>query len=613
MSIAIGLPLRAALGFSAGLALSASAALQEPNDEERQALEEIVVTASVRVTAGGAQDLKFARHEIGGGRIPHPEAITAEGLLGEHDLTLPGADACDQLLCLVGEAKVADLPTLPYARYLIELGFASNISQATWKRDPLNLIAVVDKSGSMAGEPLALVKRSLAGLLGSLREGDQLSIVLYGDRSHVHLPPTRASIATLPRMERAVALIASEGSTNMEEGLEVGYELARQTQKTFDGITRVALFTDERPNVGVTDAGSFIGMAREASLQGIGLTTIGVGVQFDSGLATALSSTRGGNLFFLDTPAAADALFTDELDYMVSELAHDLVVTLRPADGFKIAGVYGVPGEVLGWHDESSVTITVPTLFLSRQGGGLFVSLAPADPVADLPARPMPAGAPLLAASHSYLSIDGPVGGAASESGSLAVGAPAAAASEALTLGHALIDEYLSLRAATAAHHIANDQDEAYAIVRGLYRRLEAVDSRSLRRSLASERETVAALLDKVAFLSGHGSEVSKEFGSPLWGHWRVATVDDEFEDCPWDVGDVLLFSATNELVSFVPDVGAAYEEDSRQEYLMTRREIFLPEEDATAAYRLHGDELVLRFRGGEGVRLVRVEDPVTR
>jgi Ca-activated chloride channel family protein len=68
------------------------------------------------VTAGGAQDLKFARNEIGGGRIPHPDAITAEGLLGEHDLTLPPADDCRQFLRLVGEATVADLPTLPHAR-----------------------------------------------------------------------------------------------------------------------------------------------------------------------------------------------------------------------------------------------------------------------------------------------------------------------------------------------------------------------------------------------------------------------------------------------------------------------------------------------------------------
>jgi Ca-activated chloride channel family protein len=332
-------------------------------------------------------------------------------------------------------------------------------------------------------------------------------------------------------------------------------------------------------------------------------------VQFDSSLAIALSSTRGGNLFFLDGPDTADALFAEELDYMVSELAHDLTVTLRPSAGLKIAGVYGVPGEVLSSHDATSVTITVPTLFLSRQGGGLFVSLAPADPLADLPERPLAAGAPLLAASHSYW----PVGGPASESGSLTVGAPAAGASETLALGHALIDEYLSLRAATAAHHIANDQDQAYAIVRDLYRRLSTVAPRKLRSDLTAERETVAALLEKVAFLSGHGSEVSGDFGSSLWGHWRVAEVDDSLEYCPWDVGDVLLFSATGELVSFVPESDAVYSEDYRQEYLLTRREIYFGDDDETAAYRVQDDELVLRFGGEGGLRLMRAAAPAVQ
>jgi Ca-activated chloride channel family protein len=601
----IGLLDRTIAGFLAAFAISAPVASHPPDDEESQRLEEITVTA-MRVTGGGARDAKFARREIVDGRIPHPDSITAEGLLGEHDLALPSSTECRQLLCLIGEATAARLPTLPHANYLVELGFTSNIDEATWRREPLNLIAVIDKSGSMSGEPLALVKRSLRGLIENLEDGDQLSIVLYGDTSHVYLQPTRASTAALPTLLRAVDAIESAGSTNMEEGLTVGYELARRTKGKYEGITRVALFTDERPNVGDTDAGSFTAMAREASLQGIGLTTIGVGVQFDSSLATALSSTRGGNLFFLDSRAAADALFTDELDYMVSELAHDLLVTLRPRDGFKIAGVYGVPGEVLGWHDASSVTITVPTLFLSRRGGGLFVSLAPADPLVDLPQRPLAAGAPLLTVSHSYL----PLGAAASESGSLTVGA-AAVPSDALALGHMLIDEYLSLRAATAAHHIENDQDEAYAIVRDLYQRLSVAQPRSVRRGLASERETVAGLLDQVAMLSGHGSEITRE--SSLWGHWRVAALEGEFDYCPWDVGDVLLFSATNELVSLVPRGGAEYAEDGRQPYLSTRREIYLPDEDATAAYRLRDDELVLRFGEEGGLRLVRDETLAAR
>jgi len=74
-----------------------------------------------------------------------------------------------------------------------------------------------------------------------------------------------------------------------------------------------------------------------------------------------------------------------------------------------------------------------------------------------------------------------------------------------------------------------------------------------------------------------------------------------------------LLFSATNELVSFVPGDGSAYDEDYREEYLATRREIYLPEDDETVAYRLRDDELVLRFGGEGGVRLERTAAPATQ
>src|SRR6185503_10476039 len=101
-----GLLNRTATGFLAASALAVSTLAQPPDDEETKVLEEITVTG-MRVSAGGARDAKFARAEIAGGRIPHPDSITAEGLLGEHDLTLPSAAGCRQLLCLVGEATVA--------------------------------------------------------------------------------------------------------------------------------------------------------------------------------------------------------------------------------------------------------------------------------------------------------------------------------------------------------------------------------------------------------------------------------------------------------------------------------------------------------------------------
>ncbi|HEU4429291.1 MAG TPA: hypothetical protein VFT98_11100 [Myxococcota bacterium] len=119
-----------------------------PEEEERGGgVEQIVVTAIMRVSPGGAQDVGHFRGEVAASRIPHPNTLTAEGPLSSHDIVLPASRPCAQLFCLTG----ADLLEAPHARVLAGIGFATNLEQQGWRRAPLNLVAVVDKSGSMDG------------------------------------------------------------------------------------------------------------------------------------------------------------------------------------------------------------------------------------------------------------------------------------------------------------------------------------------------------------------------------------------------------------------------------------------------------------------------------
>jgi Ca-activated chloride channel family protein len=204
-----------------------------------------------------------------------------------------------------------------------------------------------------------------------------MSIVLYGDTAHVHLAPTPVTRAGVAGILQSISEIVSKGSTSMEAGLRVGYSVADDTAPAFKGRTRLVLFTDERPNTDATDAASFMGMAVAHSKREVGLTTVGVGVQFGAELATRIGSVRGGNLYFIRDEKDVKELFTGQLDYMVSELAHDLVLTIAPRAGLRISGVYGVPGELLGWQEEKNITVTIPTVFLDNHGGGIFFTLAP--------------------------------------------------------------------------------------------------------------------------------------------------------------------------------------------------------------------------------------------
>lgn len=552
----------------------------EPPPEEQDD-SNIVITGS-RIRQGGAQDIRHFRQVAAETGMPRPESLTVEGLMGEHDLVLAETRQCAQLLCLNTEAMQASLPTRPDDRLFVGLGFTSNIDQAAWTREPLNLVAVVDKSGSMSGQPLDLVRRSLRQIVGQMREGDQVSIILYGDRSHVYLAPT-AVAANREAVLAAIDAIESEGSTNMEEGLKVGYDTAFASAPAFRGNTRLMLFTDEQPNVGNTDADSFIGMARTASLQGIGLTTIGVGIQFDGALASQVSSTRGGNLFFISNEEEVGRVFADQLDTMVTEVAHDVRITMTPRQGYRISGVYGVPDNVMTDAGEGAITITVPTAFLSTQGGGIFLSLAKAGARRHLPAAVLSGNTPLLEVSLHYVGAgDGRAG-----TDRFNVGSPAASPSEGIRLAHLLVDEYFALSGGSSAFH-RGDARASYRLISGLSARLAA----SGLPGLDQERKLAGDMLRQAAFYAGYGGERPPSIRHlALQGSWQVSRAEG-FEDLRR--GDTLSFSSDNEMITRRANPRAGEEEEENEDYEVNGRQIRLVESDLTFDYRASGDRLTL-------------------
>lgn len=449
---------------------------------------------SMGATPGGAQDISFFRDRVAAGEVPHANTFTPEGLFSEHDLPLTTRSKCAQTLCATGEAIAAGLLVQPEVRYLAQLGFSSGLDPKTFKRSPVHLVAVIDKSGSMSGQPLELVKESLQKVLSQLNPDDELSIVLYGDRSHVYMQPT--AIRDRPAIARQISGITSAGSTNMEEGLAVGFQLA--TSHKFAGSTRVMLFTDERPNVGNTDARSFMGMARDASRSGVGMTTVGVGVQFGAELATAISSVRGGNLFFFPDAAKMQKVFEDEFDTMVTELAHDMQLELRPAKGFKIAGVYGIPGKALQWIDGGAISLSIETIFLSRKKGAIYVALA-SDTAPGLPESQLAIGSAAADVKLSYRER----GGQQVRSAVALTTVPLPAASVGLVRGRLLVDQSTSLTRAATLHHEKNDQEGAYQAVHALASLYRGTSDPTL----ADERTLVFNLERTLARLSGHAGE----------------------------------------------------------------------------------------------------------
>jgi len=512
-------------GTILGVSLSLSAAAQDIDDDEV-----IVTGARIHVTQGGAQDIAFFRDTvIDESAIPAPGAITSEGLLSTYNLFLEPDQACDQLFCLVAQTMPADLLTEPDADLLMGLGFATNIDPATWEREALTIVAVVDKSGSMGGEPLDLAKASMQETLKHLRPGDRMGVVQYGSTTDLVIPVTDVATGR-ETISDAIDSIFSSGSTYMEEGLRLAYDTAFDAQAGFDGATRVILFTDEQPNVGQTDSESFIGMAVEASNRGIGLTTIGVADHFAADLANRISAARGGNLFYVTKEEDVVATFGTDFDFLVSEVAHDLKIRITPKSNVTIDQIYGVPGEDLKYRRDGGVELVIPSVFLSSKGGGIFMTLS----------GDVDEGKALANVALAYSEAKT----GEKHKSVLAVMPSENDPAPALSKAHMLVDEFGVLRSVAQANMFGGDLRRAMGLTQQFHDRLTALDMDEFEREDELIAEMSAILSGKIdeseSGLSVQQIATCRSYQcrnaddlAPVFGRWKIAKVRDNHRPSP--------------------------------------------------------------------------------
>ena len=189
-------------------------------------------------------------------------------------------------------------------------------------RPPANITFVIDTSGSMdIRERLGLVQSSLALLVRSLRTDDTIAIVTYGDSATPLLAPT--PVAEWPRIVDAIDSLAPGGSTNMEAGLMLGYEAARDSFDP-DALNVVVLASDGVANQGVTDADVLTDEITQAGDEGIHLVTVGYGMgNYNDQLMEQLADQGDGFYSYVDTFHEAVELFVENLTPTLTVVAEE--------------------------------------------------------------------------------------------------------------------------------------------------------------------------------------------------------------------------------------------------------------------------------------------------
>ena len=271
-------------------------------------------------TASYAVTRRFLRD----GLLPPPEAVRVEEFVNAFDYNYtPPADETFAVHLEGAPSKFGEGKRLQ----LLRIGIQGRVISDVERKDAI-LTFVIDVSGSMAQENrLELVKKALRLLTDQLRPTDKIGIVVYGTDARIVLPHT--GVVNREHILERIDSLCTEGATNAEAGLRMGYKLALQNSKP-DCINRVILCSDGVANVGQTGPDAILQEIRTYVKEGVALTTVGFGMgNYNDVLMEQLANKGNGSYAYIDTLDEAKRLFVEKLTGTLQVIAKDAKIQVE--------------------------------------------------------------------------------------------------------------------------------------------------------------------------------------------------------------------------------------------------------------------------------------------
>ncbi len=234
----------------------------------------------------------------------------------------------------------------------------------------IDLVVVLDRSGSMQGAKLEYARRALLDLIASLTGRDRLALFSYADTVHKHCDLLAVTETGRRTLQYEVNSIQANGATHLGGGLRAGIELIASSGRP-GHPGRVILISDGLANRGVTDPESLGRMAAAAAGKEFAVSTVGVGADFNEFLMTRIADQGAGAYYYLENPAAFAETFQREFLAVKSTAAAGISLSLTLPPGVSIVEASGYPvtmsGETALFHPGSLRFGLTRRIFLTLQ------------------------------------------------------------------------------------------------------------------------------------------------------------------------------------------------------------------------------------------------------
>lgn len=273
--------------------------------------------------------------------------------------------ACVRVLCVALAAALGSAPVGAEAKQVrLDVSMAqstllANKKQTTFvkvgltgfklahaaDRTPVNVAIVLDKSGSMSGQKIAQAKEAAVRAIERLNANDIVSVITYESTVNVLVPATK--LTDKGRIRKKIKSIQAGGSTALFAGVSKG---AAELRKFLDKnrVNRVILLSDGLANVGPKSPSELGALGVSLIKEGISVTTMGLGLDYNEDLMTQLAQKSDGNHIFIERSSDLVRIFNYEFNDVLSVVAQEVSITVRCSDGIRPVRVLNSDAEING-------------------------------------------------------------------------------------------------------------------------------------------------------------------------------------------------------------------------------------------------------------------------
>ncbi|MBA4384064.1 MAG: hypothetical protein C0410_04955 [Anaerolinea sp.] len=268
----------------------------------------------------------------------------------DYDDSIRGRKNLKDMVGLSVKFSTDAIPRLSESQIVYAMLELNSLVELDRTKIPTNhLCLVIDRSTSMKGSRIEMVRENIIQFVEKLRPTDLVSIITFNDRSDLLLSPTKVTDINL--ISEKLATIMCSGSTELYTGLKAGFDLLWGNGTS--GIRKQLILLTDGHTYGDEDA--CYNLAQKLQTRGITLSALGIGHEWNDTFLDRLSGLTGGNSTFISSTQDLRNYIQRMSESLSITAAENLSLDYQSEDGIETNYIYRLNPDVAVLQTENPV------------------------------------------------------------------------------------------------------------------------------------------------------------------------------------------------------------------------------------------------------------------